>query len=123
MVELFLPFNNLLKDKTMNLPKVLTDLVTAQNNFDSVAYANCFLETAVVFDEGKTHKGRKEIEHWIADANERYEAVMKPVSFEEKETESLLKAEISGKFNGSPTVLNYQLEIKDGFIQSLKVTG
>ncbi|PKK35524.1 hypothetical protein BWI96_16615 [Siphonobacter sp. SORGH_AS_0500] len=107
----------------MNLPKVLTDLVTAQNNFDSVAYANCFLETAVVFDEGKTHKGRKEIEHWIADANERYEAVMKPVSFEEKETESLLKAEISGNFNGSPAVLNYQLEIKDGFIQSLKVTG
>ncbi len=107
----------------MNLPKVVTDLVTAQNNFDSVAYANCFSETAVVFDEGKTHKGRKEIEHWITNANERYEAVMKPISFEERETESLLQAEVSGNFNGSPAVLKYHFEINNEFIQSLKITG
>lgn len=107
----------------MNLPKVLSDLVKTQNNFDSVAYANCFSETAVVFDEGKTHKGRKEIEHWIADANERYEAVMKPIDFEEKESESILKAEVSGNFEGSPIVLNYHLEITDELIKSLKITG
>ncbi|GAB4046776.1 nuclear transport factor 2 family protein [Spirosoma litoris] len=107
----------------MNFPKVVADLVLAQNNFDSVAYATCFSETAVVFDEGKTHNGRKEIEHWIADANERYKATMQPVSFEEKETESLLKAEVSGNFEGSPVVLNYHLEIADELIQSLKITG
>ncbi|MHA4844774.1 hypothetical protein ACX0G7_11450 [Flavitalea antarctica] len=44
----------------MNLPKVLANLVKAQNDFDSTAYADCFSETAVVFDEGKTHTGRKE---------------------------------------------------------------
>lgn len=107
----------------MNFPKVVADLVLAQNNFDSVAYATCFSETAVVFDEGKTHNGRKEIEHWIADANERYKATMQPVSFEEKETESLLKAEVSGNFDGSPVVLNYHLEIAEELIQSLKITG
>jgi ketosteroid isomerase-like protein len=107
----------------MNFPKVVSDLVAAQNNFDSVAYANCFSETAVVFDEGKTHKGRKEIEHWIADANEKYRAIMKPVSFEERETESLLKAEVSGNFDGSPIVLRYHLGIADELIQSLKITA
>ena len=107
----------------MNLPKVASDLVRTQNNFDSVAYANCFSETAVVYDEGKTHKGRKEIEHWIADANARYEATMQPVSFEEIGTESILKAEASWKFDGSPIVLSYHLEIADGLIQSLKITG
>lgn len=105
----------------MNLPTVITNLVTAQNNFDSRAYSNCFSESAVVFDEGKTHNGRKQIEHWIADANERYKATMKPVSFEEKETESLLKAEVSGNFPGSPLVLSYQLLIQDGQIYSLKI--
>lgn len=107
----------------MNLPKVVSDLVKTQNNFDSVAYANCFSETAVVYDEGKTHKGRKEIEHWIADANERYEATMQPVSFEQKEIDSILKVEASGKFDGSPIVLSYHLEIVDELIQSLKITG
>ncbi len=28
----------------MNLPKVVIDLVNAQNTFDSIAYANCFLK-------------------------------------------------------------------------------
>lgn len=107
----------------MNLPKVVAELVETQNNFDSVAYANCFSETAVVLDEGKTHSGKKEIERWIADSNERYKATIKPVSFEEKETESLLMAETSGNFAGSPIVLTYHLEIVDELIQSLKVTG
>ena len=107
----------------MNLPKIITHLVAAQNNFDSVAYAKCFSETAVVFDEGRTHKGRKEIEIWIADANKRYEAGMKPVSFEEKETGSILKAEASGNFPGSPILMSYHLKIADELIQSLKITG
>lgn len=107
----------------MNLPKVITDLVKAQNSFDSDAYANCFSLTAVVFDEGKTHNGRKEIAHWISDANNRYQATMQPVSFEEKETESILKVETSGNFPSSPIVLSYHLEIADELIQSLKITG
>lgn len=107
----------------MNLPKVISDLVKTQNNFDSAGYSNCFSEIAVVFDEGKTHNGRKEIEHWIADANEQYKATMKPVSFEENETESILKVEVSGDFPGSPIVLSYHFEIADELIQLLKITG
>jgi len=107
----------------MNLPKVVSDLVSTQNSFDSVAYANCFSETAVVYDEGKAHKGRKEIKHWIEDANTRYEATIQPVSFEEKGAESILKAKTSGKFEGSPIVLSYHLEIVGGLIQTLKITG
>ena len=107
----------------MDLPKVVAELVETQNNFDSVAYANCFSETAVVFDEGKKHNGKKEIERWIADSNERYKATIKPVGFEEKETESLLIAETSGNFEGSPIALTYHMKIEDELIQSLKVTG
>ena len=107
----------------MNLPTVVNDLVAAQNNFDSAAYAKCFSETAVVFDEGKTHNGRKEIEHWIADANKRYTATMKPVSFDEKETDSILRAEASGNFPGSPILMSYHLKIANHLIQSLKITG
>ncbi|MGK9124259.1 nuclear transport factor 2 family protein [Olivibacter sp. SA151] len=106
----------------MKLPKVITKLVEAQNQADSVAYANCFSETATVFDEGKTYKGKTDIEQWIANANENYKAVMQPLHFEEKETTSILKAEVSGIFPGSPVVLNYHLEIADGHIQSLKIT-
>jgi len=103
----------------MNLPKAIADLVTAQNNFDSSAYADCFSETAVVFDEGHTHTGKTEIENWIEKANQTYKAVMKPLEY--SAADQLLSAEISGNFPGSPLVLKYQFELKDGQIQSLKI--
>ncbi len=106
----------------MNLPKVIAALVKAQDNFDSVTYANYFSETAIVFDEGKTHKGRKEIEHWIAEANQQFKTVMKPINFVEKETTGILSAEVSGDFEGSPVILQYHFEIINEEIQSLKIT-
>ncbi|PZQ81354.1 MAG: hypothetical protein DI548_13015 [Flavobacterium johnsoniae] len=107
----------------MNLPKIITDLVNAQNSFDSIAYTNCFSKTAVVFDEGKTHNGRVEIQHWIEESNEKYRSVMKPLEYTENGTSSVLSAECSGTFPGSPIVLKFHFDIVDGLIQHLKVTG
>lgn len=120
--ELYRLFNNL-KIKIMNLPKVVSDLVEAQNNFDSVTYANCFSETAVVYDERKTHKGRKEIELWIKESNEKYQSVMKPLEYTSNGTSSVLSAECSGTFPGSPITLKFHFDIIAGQIQHLKVTS
>lgn len=103
----------------MNLPKVVTELIKAQNNFDSTSYANCFTETAIVFDEGKMHNGRKEIEQWIDEANKKYQATMKPLEY--SEIEHTLKTEVSGTFPGSPITMTYHYEFEDGLIQSLKI--
>lgn len=105
----------------MNLPKIIIDLIEAQKNMDSLAYANCFSEAAEVFDEGKTHRGKLEIQHWIQSANERYQTVMNPLEY--REMEEILKAEVSGNFPGSPIVLSYHIKLKDGLIQSLKIAG
>lgn len=105
----------------MNLPQVITDLIRAQNNFDSEAYAHCFSETALVFDEGKTHKGKMAIQQWIEKSNREYRTVMKPLEY--SETVETLKAEISGTFPGSPVVLTYHFKIFDAHIHSLEITG
>ncbi|KFE97932.1 hypothetical protein [Chryseobacterium luteum] len=105
----------------MNLPNIISELVKAQNQFDSHAYADCFTETAVVFDEGKTHNGKTEIQNWIDTANKEYKATMKPLDYNEKE--NVLSAEISGTFPGSPLILKYYFELSEGLIDSLKITG
>ncbi|SHH73296.1 nuclear transport factor 2-like protein [Flavobacterium johnsoniae] len=107
----------------MNLPKVITDLINAQNSFDSIAYANCFSENAEVFDEGKTHNGRLNIQNWIEESNQKYRSVMKPLEYTENGTPSILTAECSGTFDGSPIILKFHFDIADGKIQNLKVTG
>lgn len=107
----------------MNLPTVVQELIKAQNNFDSVAYANLFTETSVVYDEGKTHTGRKEIQQWIAEANEKYKSVMQAVDYTQTGNKAVLSANVSGTFPGSPAMLKFNFEINEGLIQSLKITG
>lgn len=109
---------------TTDLPKVVLGLVKAQNDFDAVAYANCFSENAEVFDEGKTYKGKNEIKAWIEDANKRYQVMMKPIAYTETDgTTSILSAEISGSFPGSPLVLQYHFNIVEEEIHSLEITS
>lgn len=105
----------------MNLPSIISELVKAQNKFNSAAYANCFTDNAEVFDEGKTHNGKAEIENWIDKANKEYKATLKPLDY--NENEKILSAETSGTFPGSPVVLKYHFQLSGEYIQSLKITG
>jgi hypothetical protein len=105
----------------MNLPDIISKLVKAQNEFDSAAYTRCFAEHAEVFDEGKTHHGKTEIESWIEQANKEYRATMEPVAYDEKE--NILSAKTSGNFPGSPIVLKYHFQLADGIIDSLRISG
>lgn len=107
----------------MNLPKVITDLVEAQNSHDAVAYSLLFSENAEVFDEGKNHIGRAAIQKWIENSNLQYQTTLKPISYTEAEKASVFTAEVSGTFPGSPVILNFNLVLQQGLIQSLEITG
>ena len=107
----------------MNLPDFITAFVKAQNTHDSAAHVACFMPDALVFDEGKNHQGRNQIKAWIEEANEKYQAVMEPIDYSGSGEMGVLRASISGTFDGSPIVLNYQFEFADGLIQSLKIAG
>lgn len=107
----------------MYLPTVITRLVAAQNKFDSEAYTTCFAETAIVHDEGKTHQGKAAIQQWIEHSNQAYRATMKPLTYEENVTGSVLTAEVAGNFPGSPATLHFHLTLDKDLITSLKVTG
>jgi hypothetical protein len=111
------------KMNTMNLPKFITDLVEAQNSHDGAAYASLFSDSAVVYDEGQTHNGRVAIQRWIEKSNEENQTVLRPIGYEQSENGSVFTAEISGTFPGSPAVLNFNLVLQQGLIQSLKITG
>ncbi len=104
----------------MNLPNIISELLKAQNKFDSGAYANCFTEDAEVFDEGKKHKGKIEIRSWIDKANKEYGATMAPLNF--NGSENILSAETAGTFPGSPVVLRYHFQLFNDRIKYLKIT-
>lgn len=103
----------------MNLPNIISDLLAAQSNFDSKAYAACFSETALVFDENETHKGQNEIEKWNEKTSEMYQTQLETLAFET----DILTTRVTGNFEGSPIVLKYHFEFKDGKIDRLEITN
>ena len=107
----------------MELPQLVAQFVKTQNTYDSKSYTECFTETAIVHDEGKTHTGKEEIRAWIEEANKKYQSSMEPLKYEESGSNGTLTAEVSGTFPGSPVVLQFHLGLKDDLIDSLKVTG
>lgn len=109
--------------ETPNMPTAVKSLVAAQQRHDSDAYAKCFALNATVSDEGRTHKGYGEIKRWISQANAKYNTFMEAIDYRESPSGGVLKARISGTFEGSPTVLTYHLKFENNLISSLKITG
>ncbi|HBX46444.1 nuclear transport factor 2 family protein [Limibacterium fermenti] len=106
----------------LKLPKVVLDLLTAQKNYDSDAYADCFSETALVIDEEKEYKGKKAIRDWIENANQQFNTTMEPTKYSETDSKAIITAVVSGDFDGSPVALDYHLETEDNKIARLEIT-
>jgi len=99
------------------LPAVVQALITAQNTYDSTAFAGVFTADAIVHDEGKTHIGTSEIKAWIEAANAKYAAALEPKSYDKE----MLEAVVSGNFPGSPAILHYQFTFDGDRIKTLSI--
>ena len=105
----------------MNLPKVIADLIAAQGKYDSNAFAENFSDDAIVYDEGKTYRGKKEIKQWNEMTNSKYRTKYEPLEISIKGDTITMLAKISGTFPGSPAIIKYQFETKEGKITSLHI--
>jgi ketosteroid isomerase-like protein len=63
----------------VELPTLISDLIAAQNRFDSEAYANTFSDDALISYKDKTYHGRKEIRLWNAWSNAKNKIKLKPL--------------------------------------------
>src|SRR5258705_3338677 len=105
----------------MKLPKVIADLIAAQDKYDSKAFAENFSDDAIVQDEGKTYHGKTEIRQWNEMTNAKYKTKYEPLEVTTKGDKIILEAKISGTFSGSPAIIKYHFETKNGKITSLHI--
>jgi ketosteroid isomerase-like protein len=105
----------------MKLPSIIADLLTAQEKYDSKAFSECFSDDAVVFDEGKTYRGKKEVRQWNEMTNAKYKTKYEPLEISNNGDGIILTAKISGTFPGSPAIIKYHFETKNNKITSLHI--
>ena len=105
------------------LPAALAELITAQNDHNSHAFAEVFSNNALVHDEGKEYSGKALIKAWNESTNKKYNTRLEPETLQEKGGEIILTVRVSGTFEGSPIVLEYHVHLKGSKIIYLNITG
>ena len=104
-----------------DLPNPVAAYYAAERTNDFKALAQCFSAAASVHDEGRTMRGRAEIEAWMAEAKRNYQHTTKPLSLAERDGKVVVTAEVSGSFPGSPVKLEQAFELSDDKIVSLEI--
>jgi ketosteroid isomerase-like protein len=105
------------------LSPLLAAFVAAKNTHDARAFIACFSSDAIVSDENQTHAGAPAIKAWFEEVSRKYRTQMNVTAIEEHHGKTVLTADVSGDFPGSPFPFQYHLTLKEGKIASLKITS
>lgn len=105
----------------IKLPPLIADFVQAKNSHDIEAVAACFADNAVVHDEGQEIRGVKAIREWNKKTNEKYQDTLAVTDLVEGGNETILTAQVSGNFEGSPVPIEFHFTINSGKITILSI--
>lgn len=92
----------------------------AKASGDSRTFADCFADEAVVYSEGQEFRGKDAIRQWFENSA-KYKKQYLVMGFSAKRQESILSAQVSGDFTGSPVLMDYFFTTQAGQITSLRV--
>ena len=106
--------------KSLSLPKPIATYFTADSG-DGEAVSQCFTESAIVKDEGHTHKGRATIKKWKTDASSKYQYTSEPFACEEKKGKTVVTCHLVGNFPGSPVDLRFFFTLAGDKIALLEI--
>ena len=104
----------------MKLPRSIETYFHAANSHDSQLIEDCFAEDAVVHDEGEVYHGVAAIKDWNETTSNKYALILVVISVAQEEGETIVTAQASGNFKGSPTSIDFYFTVKNEKISALR---
>jgi ketosteroid isomerase-like protein len=104
------------------LPQPIADYFQASNAHKTDAVIAAFAEDALVTDENREHRGSS-IREWSDEVNEKYKPHAEVTNVAEVGDKTVVTAEVSGSFPGSPVQLHYNFTLKGDKIAVLLIEG
>jgi hypothetical protein len=105
---------------TPKLPKPIAAYFTADKG-DSEAMAQCFIQDAVVKDEGHTYSGLAAIKRWKTETSTKYTYTSEPFASEQKNGKTVVTSRLTGNFPGSPINLRFFFGLDGDKIATLEI--
>jgi ketosteroid isomerase-like protein len=107
---------------TLDLPAPISNYFGAVNAQDVDAMLSAFSDDASVRDEGQDMIGRAAIREWIDGTTRKYRVTLTPTGGRQADERTIVTAQVSGTFPGSPIELRYRFTISGEKIARLEIT-
>lgn len=105
----------------MQLPPSVHTYFTTQAPQDSDAFAAAFAQDAIVHYEGHKYHGPQEISAWWVAAKAKYNQEAEPIDMSEVDGKTVVRANVTGDFPGSPVVLTFTFGLQGDRITDMEV--
>lgn len=105
----------------MKLPTPIQHYFDADNADGADAPVTAFAPDAVVKDEGKTYVGCDAIQAWWLAAKTQYQQRAVPTEFLADGARTIVRAQVTGQFPGSPAPITFAFQLREGWIASLEI--
>lgn len=105
----------------MQLPETIQAYFDADRKNDCEGVLNCFAPDAIVRDEGRAHSGHEAIARWWEYAKGSYHHVAEPREASTHGQVTKVRAEVTGRFPGSPAMLAYAFTLAGDRIAALEI--
>jgi SnoaL-like domain len=105
----------------ISLPQPIEAFVRAENSGDLNAMSDCFAPYATVREDDQYLEGIAAIMAWRARMKQKHGHTLTPISFNSSDGHATLKAELSGRFPGSPMRTNFHFTLVNDQIASLQI--
>ena len=106
---------------SIQLPSPVDLYVQLENAGDTEALSACFAPNAIVRDEGHAYEGLAAIKAWKAETKQQYHHTVTPLEVASQHEKTVLKAQLTGTFPGSPVTLHFDFVLEAGTILSLEI--
>lgn len=105
----------------ITLAHPIADYIAADNTGDARRFGQCFVEDAIVRDEGHSYVGRTAIEQWNTEARAKYQHRIEAISAKEGDGRTIVTMRLAGQFAGSPIDVDFAFRLADDKIVRLEI--
>jgi hypothetical protein len=105
------------------LPRSIADYFAGKNARDYAQAISGFAPEGAVSDEEQQHVGAEAIQRWMEETAAKYNDQSQVREATTQGDRTVVTAEVSGTFPGSPIEFRYAFTLQDGLITSLAIAG